>query len=620
MPHDPGHYDALLVFLSMLFPVVSSYIGYDLIGRYRSPSFQSRLFVPLAAIVSGIGIWSMHYLGILAWDTNASLCFRQLPLYLSAVIPIAMVYLGILPIAKRRECRHGSFIIGGTFISGAIVLMHFMGMHAMGMSGISDYLPGYILISILIAVFFTFCSLYLTFYLPIFICGKREMLRKMAGALLFGVAVSGMHYVAMSGTYFNPSNAMVIESGVESPYLAVLIGGAAVFILATVWIVMYLDKRNALRAAHFNERRYFSLFEHYPDMVVCYDPALDRLVSINPAVNLKTGYKEEDMPDIILENLIPDREEFLRAEECLRAVIRTAVPQASEMHIKGSTGERILLHVSMFPLFVEAKEYVYMVARDITEQKKAEQELIRAKEEAESANGAKSAFLATMSHEIRTPLNGIVGANQLLLRADPTETQRELLLLQDKSSRALLRIINDILDFSRIETGNVQLKPEWFNLIDCLTDCMELFSINAGQKGIRLETSLDPELPKLLYGDQTRLRQVLINLIGNAVKFTDFGFVRLEAYPLAEEAAGAGRMVVEFRVTDSGIGILAEDIDKLFLPFNQMDSAMNRQYEGTGLGLAISKNLVELQGGTIWLDAEWREGARFGFRLPFRTD
>ncbi|MDB4865766.1 MAG: domain S-box protein, partial [Cohnella sp.] len=229
-------------------------------------------------------------------------------------------------------------------------------------------------------------------------------------------------------------------------------------------------------------------------------------------------------------------------------------------------------------------------------------------------------FLAIMSHEVRTPLNGIVGINQLLMETELSDKQREMLLVQERSGQALLRVINEVLDFSKIESGSVTFSDDPFHLDGCLEQCVDAFSGTAERKGIELVYRIDERIPELLQGDPVRLSQIVLNLVGNAVKFTESGSVTLEAR-LTEppDKSESPEVVIEFIVTDTGIGIDPSRIHLLFLPFSQLlDSSKGRNYEGTGLGLAICRNLVELMGGEIWVEAGRKKGAAFGFRIPFR--
>lgn len=295
-----------------------------------------------------------------------------------------------------------------------------------------------------------------------------------------------------------------------------------------------------------------------------------------------------------------------------------AIP-AGELELTHKKGTAVSVYSShAMQKNADGSKDMYCIDVDLSGIKKAHHQLLKAKEQAESANRAKSEFLANMSHEIRTPLNGILGMLQLLDSNSPDCEQKEYITLAIQASRRLTRLLSDILDISKVEAGKLSLRLESFNLPDLMMQTNELFRPTAMQDGLMLDLQIHPGIPQNVVGDPARLQQILTNILGNAFKFTPSGNITVEAYPLPPVKEGQLRVL--FSISDTGNGIPDEKLKDLFAPFTQANGGYRRDHQGAGLGLAICKQLVTLMGGNITIESVIEKGTTLHFCIPFNNE
>jgi len=357
------------------------------------------------------------------------------------------------------------------------------------------------------------------------------------------------------------------------------------------------------------EERYRSLFSGAGDGIFILSTD-GRLIEVNESFARMHGYSVQEFLQIGLKDLdtpetlqmIPERMQRLLAGETL----------TFEVEHYHKDGHIFPLEVSANLIFSGGKSYIQSFHRDITERKQAEELLQQAKASAESANAAKSQFLSNMSHEIRTTMNGIITIAQLLQMTELTDEQREYADLLKSSSRNLLKLITDILDLSRIEAGCVELETHAFDLSVELKDTIAIYSLLAKEKNLEFDFLIHPDVPLLLIGDRQRLRQIITNLIGNAIKFSTKGTISLH---ISKDKDDEHYTTLRFQVRDSGIGIAQDKVGNIFEAFTQADSSTSIIYGGTGLGLAIARHLVELQDGCIGVESLEGKGSAFWFTV-----
>jgi len=361
-----------------------------------------------------------------------------------------------------------------------------------------------------------------------------------------------------------------------------------------------------------SEERFQTVIENSLDPIRVFNET--RHLYANQACLELFGYQWEELEDLDGWAVVaPEKREWTR-KRGLNRLKGDKIPARVELPMLRKDGKKLFVEtvVSLIPM--DGRPAIVSWMRDITDRKRMEAELIDAKKVAEAASHAKSEFLANMSHEIRTPMNGVIGMTGLLLDTALSEEQRQYAEIVHSSADALLGVINDILDYSKVEAGKLELEILDFDLRCTLEDVVDVLAVSAHPKGLELACRIQPDVPALVRGDPGRLRQVLVNLLNNAVKFTDKGEVLVRAELQREDDRLA---LVRFSVTDTGIGIPAERMHRLFQSFSQVDASTTRNYGGTGLGLAICKNLAELMGGEIGVQSRPGRGATFWFTSKF---
>ena len=377
------------------------------------------------------------------------------------------------------------------------------------------------------------------------------------------------------------------------------------------------DRKEIEDALHQSEHLFRTVVENLAEglLITEFD---DSILYANPRLALITGYEVEEMIGKQTHKLFTDESEWPAAER-RNGERAQGIGGSYEMRLRRKDGTLIWVLVNAAPFVNAVNEIIgtFGAVTDITERKAAQEDLIEARERALEASRLKSEFVANMSHEIRTPMNGIIGMTNLLIDTNLSEEQREFATIIKSSGDSLLKIINDVLDFSKIEAGKLVIECAPFNLIACLEETAAIFLQASRVRKIDISIAVDRRVPTLVLGDALRIKQILTNLLSNAVKFTHKGNVTVSVSVLME----AGKDVtLEFRISDTGIGIPTEVQGRLFQPFTQADGSTTRNYGGTGLGLSISQTLVNLLGGNIGFQSDFGVGSTFWFVIPLQKN
>ena len=357
-----------------------------------------------------------------------------------------------------------------------------------------------------------------------------------------------------------------------------------------------------------------SLIESNIDALMTTDPH-GIITDVNKQMEALTGCTRDELIGAPFKDCFTDPG---RAEAGIKRVLTETSVTDYELTARARDGKQTVVSYNATTFYDRNRKLqgVFAAARDVTERKRVEVELQLAKAAAESASRTKSDFLASMSHEIRTPMNAIMGIADLLAKTELTPEQDRFVQIFRRSGDNLLNLINDILDLSKVEASQLDLERTGFSLSDHLEKVFEMVEPRAREKGLSLACEIAPNVSNELVGDPTRLRQVLMNLLGNAIKFTETGSVTLKVERQEDHSVPTA---LRFTVTDTGIGIPAQKLPMIFERFTQADSSTTRRFGGSGLGLTISKRLVELMGGRIWVTSEVDAGSTFAFSAPFEV-
>ena len=637
IPDDPtimlsGAYDPWLVLLSVVIAAFSATIALQIAGQAASTSSRGVRAIALlsGSVALGCGIWAMHFIGMLAFSLCAPVRYDPLMTGLSLAPSIAASALALNLIGRPRITAR-QLIGGGIAVGVGIGAMHYAGMDAMRLGLTLRYEPCMFVLSILMAAALAILALWIRFGLHSLSESLGRTGTMILGGSVMGLAISGTHYTGMAAARFLgppmvPVNAEPGDTTSLALTIALITVAVTFIVFAANTLLRYrslvadlranIAQRKAVeKALRESEEQFRTLIGNLPGVAFRASiPDGFRTVYMSAATESVTGYPPEDFLgdspdrrrifDLILAEDMP------AIHEKLQIAVRDGAATAHEFRLRHRDGATRWVWAFGRPVREEegAPRWFDGVIFDVSGRHRIEDALRDAKDRAEQAATSRSAFIAKMSHEIRTPITSILGFTEVLLGSLLSTEQRRHLRTVQTAARSLLLLLNDVLDTAKLERGSMELERRDFNLRELADELIATISATAAVKGIEIGLTYAGTLREIFVGDALRIRQVLTNILGNAIKFTEHGSVRLAIQPEGEE--------VHFTVCDTGIGIPSDRLEYIFDPFAQADASMSRRFGGSGLGTTISRQLVELMGGSIWAESEVGKGSTFHIRLP----
>lgn len=623
------HYDTPLVVLSIAIAVLASYAALSIVGRIRAADSDNkrRLWLLAGSLTMGIGVWAMHFIGMLALKLPIAVSYDLLITLLSIGVAILFSYFGFELISRPKISKIAFFVC--VVMGGGVGSMHFIGMAAMqGISRqlIMQYEPKLLLVTILFVVVFWGFALAVDFFVDNSKKNRSTLWAKIGAALIMGCAFCGLHYTAMAATYFFAGDVAPIwaPSSLNSTQLVFWVSFASVLIAALAIFITIVDSRlqQAMRGEEVSRSRMREAIESIADGFCLFDME-DRLVECNQRYREIMTIGTPILPGMPFETIMRGAAQaglILDADGCLEEwlaerMARHRMPRENFVeHFRGDRWMRVSERrvwntgtVAIRTDITELKQTEIKLSKAIAEAKKA-------RAVAEEANSAKSAFLANMSHELRTPMNAIIGYSEMLLEDARTSKQDAYasdLLKIYSSAVHLMSLINELLDLSKIEAGKMELFLEEIDLPSVIYEVTNTVQPIVDKNANKLSIQCSDIMP-MIKADSIKLRQILLNLLSNAVKFTHGGEIN---FTVTEENTPETGWIV-FKVSDTGIGMSREQVDKVFDAFTQADNSTTRKYGGTGLGLTITKKLCEMMGGSISVESVPAVGSVFIVKLP----